>query len=328
MGEPPLWGLPLEIQQMVKRKSSRDPMSRFSSKLHNLLKYAGDDANLQEFIGAGWVSSDRFRLNKKRLIEVMEIKLNTLNVNLKDLKFRQLAYDQQGWTIWERQGFTRSSTLDDLADVRGEKVIQPEALPEILADDSQMSKLSGIHDIVLGITDASAVILFKRFVMSIWEELIPSNGSKFTAAPDDFFGAAAERFRASHQKLENSLVILKTVFVSFDPNQFSILDFAKFMAKFGPEETLMQKIGSLLKASNDNNNWLKIGRDQGNTDPKEGMIGYFDENEHNCFVLNWGKGKCERVYNMVDVPFGGAFLVDSGGRKCLSWQEYFEYCNC
>jgi hypothetical protein len=68
--------------------------------------YAGEDPAKQESIGAGWIYETSSRLNKKRLVIVMEIKHNTLNVNLKDLKFHLLEPEKSGWTVWERPDFT------------------------------------------------------------------------------------------------------------------------------------------------------------------------------------------------------------------------------
>ena len=76
--------LPPEILKVIRRKSSRDPVARFSNKLHMLLGFAGNDRDRQESLGLGWIDDNQFRINKKRLIITMEIKLNTLNVNLKE----------------------------------------------------------------------------------------------------------------------------------------------------------------------------------------------------------------------------------------------------
>ena len=315
--------LPPEIVQLLHRKSSRDPMSRFSNKLHILLGYAGDDPALQESIGAGWVDDTQFRINKKRLIITMEIKLNTLNVNLKDLKFRQVRVDQDGWTVWERAGFTRESTPGELAGVRDECTGDTErAVP---GDDHQQTKLVALRDLSLGMTDASTLAMFKSFMIAIWEELVraPGEALRYVVDSDELLGPCAKRFRVSHQKLENARSIMKAIFLRPEIDQVSVLDFAKFMARFGPEETLMLKIQSLLKSSNDNQNWMKISGDleKYQHDP---VYGFFDESEHNCIVIQRFGMEPERIYNLVEAAATENYLIDAKGRTYGSWQAYFD----
>jgi hypothetical protein len=312
--------LPPDIQQIIRRKSSRDPTSRFSIKLHALLMHADNDPSRQEALGLGWLTDTAFRLNKKRLVAVMEIKHNTLNVNLKDLKFRQSEKENNGWTVWEREGFSRFSTIEELADLKAET--PGEGVPIPFADDAQAMKLVMLRDLNFGFVDPPTAQMFKRFTISIWEELLPQVPLQYIVSPPEFLSVAAERFRASHQKLENSLKILKAVFVCPNSAQLSMLDFAKFMAKFGPEETLMQKLDSILKSSNRNQNWLKLSKPPVEEQPL--IYGYFDDVEHNCFVLQRLDQPEERIYNLINVPATDDYLVDSKGMKYASWQKYFE----
>nr|1PP7_U Chain U, kDa initiator binding protein [Trichomonas vaginalis] len=105
--------LPPEIVAALKRKSSRDPNSRFPRKLHMLLTYLASNPQLEEEIGLSWISDTEFKMKKKNVALVMGIKLNTLNVNLRDLAFEQLQHDKGGWTQWKRSGFTRNSVFED-----------------------------------------------------------------------------------------------------------------------------------------------------------------------------------------------------------------------
>jgi hypothetical protein len=215
--------LPPEIQKMIKRKSSHDPLSRFSNKLHILLMYAGEDLAKQASIGAGWIYDTSFRLNKKRLVIVMEIKQNTLNVNLKDLKFHLLEPETSGWAVWKRPGFTRQSTIEELVDLRADKV--PEKLMQsLLPENTLLVKLALSRDMSFGFTDPPAANLSKRLSFSMWEEIGQTAG-QYPVDPDEF--------HASCQKLDDSLRILQAIFVCADPTPLKVLDFAKFMAKFG-----------------------------------------------------------------------------------------------
>jgi hypothetical protein len=96
------------------------------------------------------------------------------------------------------------------------------------------------------------------------------------------------------------------------------------MAKFGPEETLMGKLASILKSSNTNQNWLKLCRPIHPGDTQDSISGYFDEAEHNCFVIHRSGQPEERIYNIIDVAANDKYLVDSRTKKYTSWQDYFE----
>lgn len=316
--------LPSEIQAMLKRKSSRDPNSRFSNKLHMLLDYAGDDTILQENIGCGWIGDCSFRINKKKLTQIMEIKINTLNVNLKDLQFHQTQADQKGWTNWERPGFTRLSTPDELADVRSDKGNNPNIDKPLgmIDDDNQTNKLAALRDINIGASTMEEIQTFKKNTLSIWEEIMSTD--KSTATPFDILRLAAERFRIKHQKVENAFKVIQAMFVCSDPNVLTIIDFAKFMSKFGPEATLMEKIDSLVKSSNANNDWLCVK--PATLSPlmnNQKLFGYFDEVEHNCVILHRNNEEI-RIWNMVNISPPEAYLVDSNGERYKSWQHYFE----
>lgn len=359
--------LPPNIQAMLKRKSSRDPNSRFANKLHMLLNFADKDPVKQEFIGACWTDGNTFKINKKRLIQIMDIKLNTLNVNLKDLKFQQLHSDQSGWTLWRRDGFTPDSTIDDIVVVKPDKSQNtkfdpslmspmigidgsnqnefsafqpnsfvpppiPSSIPSsapgnsVFNDDIQQSKLAVLKDIVIAKCDITHVQLFKRIAISIWEELIDSPIQKLSTSPTDFINQASIRFRASHQKLENAKEILSRIFICADPSQLTIIDFAIFMARFGPEETLMHKVGSLLKSSNLNGNWLRLqtAHDSlpGELDPS--FYGFFDDSSHNGLVLHRLDNSITKVYNIVDAPSTDPYLIDSNNVLYNSWEDYFQ----
>jgi hypothetical protein len=316
-------GLPTDVLTAIKRKSSRDPMSRFSNKLHLLLMHAAEDPLTQERVGAGWVTDTTFRIHKKRLGLVMDLKQNSLNVNLKDLNFRQLQPGVDGWTVWERSGFTRQSTCEDVAGTNHDKD-SDRLLSAGPPDDLQVAKLTMLQGMNFGWTDPGVSNTFKRFTISIWEELVPGPPGKYLSLVDDFLAAAAERFRAARQKLENSLEILRAVLPGTSGPRLTLLDFAKFMAKFGPEETLMQKIDSLLKSSNNNQNWLRISNRPLPPPSSCQIYGHFDQNEDNCFVIHRYGQKEERVYNVLDAAATDEFLVDSSGQRFRSWQHYFQ----
>ena len=322
--------LPPEIIKIIKKKSSRDPFSRFSNKLHILLTYAGNDLQKQEEIGVGWVDNNKFRINKKKLIVSMDIKINTLNVNLKSLNFHQLHTDQNGWSVWEKSGFCVNSTVDDITDnspesnnsenqtyTNGQEVDQPIQVYSSQINQKFDSLLCNIH---LGYTSLEQLQTFQKITISVWDELIAAHSEDPTLA-QEFIGLLAERFRLSHQRFENAKSVLNAIFVCEDTTNephVTIRDFARFLAKFGPEETSMRKIQSLIKASNSNGNWLCFGTDNNNSD----FFGCYDSTDANCINLYIGN-KLTKIWNLVDVACPGEYLIDSNGIKYSSWENYF-----
>jgi len=318
--------LPPDIRAMIKRKSSRDPISRFAYKLHLLLMYAGDDVGRQNYIGAGWTCENQFRINKKRLITVMEIKLNTLNVNLKDLGFQQLQCDHNGWTEWSRHGFNRTSTLADLADVSSDKISGKDGdktQKGHFVDESMVSKVSSLRDIVFGRCELETLQVFKRIANSIWEEIIDGIENKNSISFEEFLPLVSERFRVSHQSLKNAKRVLEVMFLC-DPKQVTIQDFARFLAKFGPEETVMEKIGSLTSSSNQNDHWFRPVYGVPTDIADCSTYGYFDETEQNCIVIVQKNVKQCKVYNRLDIAIPGEYLIDDQGTTYSSWQDFFE----
>jgi hypothetical protein len=64
---------------------------------------------MRELLGLAWVTDDEFRMHKLCVSRLMDIKLNTLNVNLRDLHFTMTDKEKNGWSRWKREGFSRTS---------------------------------------------------------------------------------------------------------------------------------------------------------------------------------------------------------------------------
>ena len=319
--------LPPDIKEIIKKKSSKDPRSRFANKLHILLSYAGNDPQRIEYIGAGWISDSLFKINKKQLGAIMEIKLNTLNVNLRDLGFVQMAQDHNGWTQWSRPGFHISSTLNDLAEISSGKNAQkdPEKMnKDKFPDDVLSVKIMALKDLSIGMCDQESLNRFKRFSVSIWDELVETADGKSSLPLNEFVKLAAQRFRMHKQKVSNAADVIQALFMCNDPEQVSLLDFAKFLAKFGPEETLMEKLGSIVASSNHNGNWLHVTTDGNSLQGEQSFYGYFDNLDQNCFILVNPKSQPVRIWNKVNVDSStGKYLVDEIGQEYDNWDNYF-----
>lgn len=305
--------LPVEFQRLLKRKSSRDPKSRFATKLHALLNWTQGDPFREEKVGAAWVDNFTFRIHKRTLTSVMNIKLNTLNVNLKSLGFQQLASYMEGWTYWMRPGFAQNSSYVDEAPHKRENSEQP------VIEDEQNRKLLVLDHLKIGMATPSQIEDYKVDIVSIWEELFPQNPNQTWVPLESFLHAASARFRVSKQHYDNAYQVMSAIVTSEEQDKFTITDFSKFYCRYGPEETLMLKIGSLLSSSNQYGNWFLLKRPE-NVEGKS-LYGYFNNDEYNCLTLCINGNPPLKIWNLINVSASDAYLKDDHGNHYKSWDE-------
>jgi hypothetical protein len=318
MDREPASFLPEHIRDALKRKSSRDPASRFHTKLHLLLSYSSDVPSVQDQLGLCWASDDEFRMNKSVLCEVMGIKLNTLNVNLRDLHFRQLQRDKEGWTVWKRPGFTRAAnavehesdpTLSPLrrAGASAEPAFVP--LPRATPPTFSLGRL----------TDFQCARFFGE-AQRLWTDVLECHPT-FGVSADVVIDKAAGRFRYEEQPLQNARDVIDAIIrPAATDSRLVFADFSRFMAMFGPENTLMLKIASLLTCSNGSGNWLTFERAGGARAP----FAAFDPTMPNCLVVHHGDRTTERVYNNPTAESGREpYVIDEYGKAYRDWDEWF-----
>jgi hypothetical protein len=307
--------LPAHIREVLKRKSSRDPASRFPKKLHSLLTYVTEVPGLEEQVGLAWVADDEFKMSKNTLASVMGIKLNTLNVNLRDLHFSQTQRDKDGWTRWKKAGFTRSGTGIDPDD----------GLPSPLrttakVDAGFVGRAPSIPFNLGKLTDQMS----ERFLMEsqqLWTSVFQCSPTS-PVQTDAAIEKAALRFRYQEQPLENAKDVIDAIVrPATSDSRMVFADFCRFLAMFGPEKTIMLKIASLLTCSNASGKWLSFDRDHSGARPP---YAYFDLQMPNCLVIHHGDNSQERVYNNPIVEAGTeTYLVDDSGKGCKDWDEWF-----
>lgn len=311
-GEPPLdsevlASLPSDLRAILSRKSSRDPESRFTSKLHMLLSYVSDNPSLEDDLGVAWVSNDEFKLNKRVLANIMSIKLNTLNVNLKDLHFQQQQHNKDGWTRWKKVGFTRSQISGTSQSLpKGKKVIREATfnLP--------------FH--IGSFTD----ILFKEFqqiCIHSWKELTGLNTNR-SYDSEMFLQHAVAKFKLPNQDERQALSIIRNIIV---PQHVELINFemyARFLAMFGPPQTAMQKIISLFESTEKENAETFLLFSKPSVMPQHYAI--FDENEQNCLTIRNG-GNILSLWNIPLISADeGYYVVDCEGQLYKSWEDYFK----
>jgi hypothetical protein len=181
-----------------------------------LLDFASTFPLFENDIGLSWVDDETFRINKRALSGVMGVKINTLNVNLRDLEFRQQNAAKSGWTTWKKDGFTRHA-LPPGENSAGE--FGGPALPRIGKVPPEIEA-----------------------VMSLAEE--------------PFLEKAAARFKTEQQAMENAVKVLRAIVCPTHEAVVTEAAFVRFMAMFGPASTAMLKIASLLEISEATGRWL------------------------------------------------------------------------
>ncbi|KAH0791695.1 39 kDa initiator binding protein [Histomonas meleagridis] len=302
--------LPPNIQKILRRKSSRDPSSQFTTKLHVLLTYVMNNPSTEEELGVGWITNEKFRMNKKILVEVMGIKINTLNVNLKDLKFIQLQRDKDGWTQWTKEGFTKKS---------------PSLMPTVINENPNPPSSQNLaYHFTIGLPFAVNDDFIRNFFVSsqsLWEEIVGYQCESFNAT--EFIHRAANMLKQNMQPIDNAESVLQAL-ISPSRNDQSIIeksDFIKFLAMFGPRRTVMIKIASLLEYSNSTGSWLFFSNDY----PQNGFYGSFSDTMPNCLVLHMKNGSEYRIYNVPTVEAQqGNYIYDQQGSSYESWGDFFK----
>jgi hypothetical protein len=303
--------LPDDIRDLLHRKSSRDPASRFPQKLHALLGYADDYPALRDQVGAYWMGDDEFRMNKTILANVLGIKLNTLNVDLNNLHFEQVQKVKDGWSVWRRSGFTKTDSGAP-PDSRFELGRRPRTRP-----DPAFSKIT----FNLGRLSPDQTNSFIRTSRELWSELF---GIHCAYVPTDrLVHIAATRFKHTEQPLDNAKDVIKAIIVPpTGATQLDFADFCRFLAMFGPEQTVMLKISSLLTCSNATGKWLTFDSDF-MAERRPAPFARFNPAEPNCLLVQRTDGQVSRVYNDPNVDATKPYLIDASGQQFCQWDDYF-----
>lgn len=308
------FNLPPEVQAILRRKSSRDPASQFTPKLHTLLTLSTESPQREDELGLGWLGNNEFRMNKKLVGEIMGIKINTLNVNLKNLGFKQTQRDKDGWTHWQKADFTKDncgiSSMDD-------QQKQKRCKSQIGASNLTYSGRIGPDIPIREQIETS----FRNECKKVWCSLFSVNKESYPV--NDFIPAAARILKQERQPQNNAESVLKAIIhPRQDSNGFvTFQDFCRFLAMFGPPKSSMLKIASLLEHSNNTGNWLTFLPE---TQQPNTFYGAFDPITPNCLVLHKKNGTEIKIYNKPQIEADGTcYLVDSMGREYSNWTEFF-----
>ena len=222
--------LPSEIKSVVSHRASKNEETRFPHKLFKLLEWSGHHQNRQEIAGCGWISEDEFFLDKSFICHHFGIKLNTLNSNLKNLGFVQSRKRQNDRTFFKNTSstFKNVSQDHDLLTIRHDHdtvVALQRAFNMPLLADLELYGLS--HD---------DVFQFKKNAILAWESII--GVMKFAIGISEFLKILQTQFLQM-----TDVEFVREALSPRVPTVIDIFDFAVFLARFGPFENLIAKIG-------------------------------------------------------------------------------------
>ena len=321
--------LPDYVKEIINQKSSRNPGSRFARKIHTLLSYVETNPEAYDQIGLQWISDERFKMNKKLLKEVLGIKENSLNVNLKKLNFTQTSYDKLGWTEWYKKDFNKI----ELNTFQNDNFpITDEQFPRIMVNSvfTNQSNQQNIPEdafskashIVLGFINEDRKQQVLKQAIQIWQE-IANNDSTDSLSGEYFLLRLAKKWQLPHQDFNNALSVLSNILISNDTSVITFLDFYKIYCAFGPEPTVMNKISDLLEVCAGEDGWLYFGFTVAEIKSVTMQYAYFDDNEPNCLILVNGSNTT-KVWNIPDIIENDIYIYAEDSNMYQDWQSFFD----
>jgi hypothetical protein len=264
------------------------------------LTYVTQLPTIADRVGLSWISEEEFKMHKVILSGVMGIKPNTLNVNLRDLCFVQRQRSKDGWSFWCRPGFCRTSCGIDIE----------------IGQGISLGPLHACLPFKLGHLTDSQIELFQTGCHILWNEIFQCPPTS-PITRETALERTAIRFRYNEQTIQNAKDVIEAILLpSAMDVQLGFTEFAKFLAMFGPEKTIMVKIAALLKCSNATGKWLTFDRIVGKP-----PFATFAPTMPNCLVIHHGDGAIERVYNLPSLE--REYLVDDFGKTGRDWDDWF-----
>jgi hypothetical protein len=333
--------IPLELRDFPRTKVREHPERGLAYYLWHILQWAGDDRSRQDNVGCGWRTENEFFLDKVRFCDLFQIRINTLNFKLRRLGgFRQTDVKKGTRTFWTCAGFSPNATAGVLEEIDRHRNVDRNAQRVTLL----ALFLPTLEDIRLFTSLPHEVARFRTEALTIWTDLV---GEGIWAIPfDEFVGKAVDHFcqslsgslggltevertEFSEYLLANRLDLRLTAYSMIahvmthdNPRLLQITDFHKFLARFGPEDCVLEKIHQLLCCSQAFGGWFQPGEQQ--FDQTKQMTGSYSNTYANCFVIRRAQGHTYHIYNLANASTTTSYLQDEVGKKFLTWHNVFE----
>lgn len=301
--------IPESILNFIRKRSNRTEQTRFPYKLFSLLQWVGRNQSKGENAGCGWVSDTEFFIDKQKVCQVMQVKLNTLNVNLKTLGFEQSRTRDKNITFYKNEGFTYDSNQAASFEKIRNSRCKPESLLHLNIKAVYLTSLEPLQLFMMPKKDIDA---FKHEVVDIWTSIV---------GLDLLFAVSLKSFLKSFEaQLESKhyfdVYILQQALAPRVPEVLDIFDFAVFLARFGPFNTISLKLFQHHSAVNEIRPDLVYFTSPHNN--------YFSDTFHNCFrfpLVQAGEYHC---YNLPLTNANGQFLIDEDEICYPSWQKMIQ----
>lgn len=291
--------IPNSVLEFVRKRSNRDESSRFPHKLWILLNWSGQNERRGELCGCGWTSDEVFFIEKTKLCEVLDIKINTLNVNLKTLGFKAAGNRNKNITYWRNPVFHKSSNPQDFGRIRNSRSRSP-ALMNLTPNAVYFPLLENIR--LYGM-DQQKINTFKCHVVDSWEYLVGSS-LIFAVGFNDFTQTLYDKVSPINFQFLPQTLITKY------PNVVGIFDFAIFLARFGPFNDINIKLTQYRSVTDElSKNEIFINSS------------YTQMAFHNCFRFQLAQDGEYHCYNMPTFCSEAQFLIDEDGTAYSSWES-------
>ena len=297
-----LMSIPDDIKEIVSHRSNRNEKSRFPHRLFTLLKWAGNNEERGKIAGCGWISKDVFFLDKAMICKNMEIKMNTLNVNLKTLGFVKSGKRNKNLTYYSCNQFTNESKEEDFEKIRKTTIhdsIMYKAILMPLLEDLELYKMT-----------LDECLTFKKHVIKVWESIV--GNVLFAVGIGDFIDLLESKLK---DFIFKEMPSIKQALSPRNSGVIDIFDFAVFLARFGPFEHSTLKLYQYTSVA------------QGELRPDLLYAGapsftkYYGPNFHNCFSFRSPQAGEYHCYNLPLKNSDEEFLIDEDGLSFASWQK-------
>jgi hypothetical protein len=302
--------LPDDLLNRIRGRSNRKEQSRFPYRLWELLSWVGRDPTRVEAAGCGWQDANVFSINKPVLCEAMQIKENTLNVNLKELGFTRVSRSGK-LSTWKHSAFSETESSVYFGCVRNVRS-RPDSVAGLSVRAAYLPLLEPLELFLGPNFQQSVVNQFKCDVITQWEKLLQSEMT-FAVPRDRFIDLLLHHITPSQTGPVDS-ELLKQVVESRIPRLVEALDFAKLMARFGPFRTLGEKLRHYQKV---------VQTFQ--PDPLFHPIlpaHYFAATFHNCFSFAASQFCGEyHCYNLPYADSNSQYLVDEDDVVYDNWEQ-------
>ncbi|EAY10225.1 hypothetical protein TVAG_118770 [Trichomonas vaginalis G3] len=340
--------IPPELLDNQRTKGKAPVSQGFAYRLWHLLKWASNDPMRMNNLGARWTSPNEFALDKSRYAEVIKSQPNTINFKLRSCKFNQSQPRTSTYTFWKCEGFTAQSTENDLIAIDNKRD-SSEASPQFTDEALHIPLLETVR-IYPPIPENNN--RFKNEAIFLWEEIVP-NHCIWAYSLTQFIEAATMKFCASYSKSSSGETFTydaqQTQFSQYLKNYnldlhdtarkmltyvlthkntycITIPEFCTFFARFGPDDSVLEKIHQLLCCSKAYNDWFKPVEQT--FDLHKPITGCYSNTFANCFIIKRSQGITFHVYNQPFFQGPVGFLFDESDKNFNTWHAVFEMMSC